>query len=213
MEPEAASSTPPSEIRLPEDLNYGCLRCGRSRRMIEELECDSKTADEPTASESGRGKDTTPFANRGFPFTFIDTPGGAYAGLSFSCTAVQENKGDPLGETREAWAALYAEGNERARATEEILLATQLPVTWAHYIAIEEDLAEILRAETASVAEPLIAQSAYLAMLSTFLNEARKAAGAPPGEMPEAASEPLEIFRETMAGPERRWEPRHRCRP
>lgn len=146
------------------------------------------------------GLETKPKVCRSFPYRFVETPAGVYAGVTFACTAVLQNHGPAVssqeGELRETFAFTPS----RSTAPEEIMLAPQLPITWTQYTAIEHDLSELMNAAS-DVGIGLVAQSGYLNLLSQFLHEARTEAGAEIGGAPEANETPLRVFRAGMSQP------------
>lgn len=153
------------------------------------------------------GFDLKPRVCRTFPFRFVETPGGVFTGLSFACTAVLQNHGPAVSSQESELLATQANSPTRD-ARGEILLAPQLPVSWDQYSMIESDLVDLLDAGAGDIGKALIAQSAYLNMLSKFLHEARHASNAPPGESPEANDRAISIFRRDMLGkpPARKWD-------
>ncbi|MCL5271091.1 MAG: hypothetical protein M1457_11225, partial [bacterium] len=64
--------------------------------------CCMLTADRLCALHTAYGAEAKPSACRLFPYRFVQTPGGLYAGLSFTCTAVLEGRGPLVAEQREA---------------------------------------------------------------------------------------------------------------
>jgi hypothetical protein len=169
--------------------------------------CRFLRGDKLCALHADFGIESKPLACRAFPFRFVETPGGVYAALSFACTAVLENHGEPVVDRAAEVALDYALSPHRRAAPSELLLAGQLPLNWAQYESIEADLRALIAASAADPPAALRAQAVYLRLLTEFLREARKAAAAPPGERPEANDEPLAVFRRGMSAPigDRPW--------
>ncbi len=151
------------------------------------------------------GYDSKPRACRLFPFRFINTPGGVFAGVSFVCTAVQANSGPPINEQPAMLEELYRLTLNPREVKEPFYLSTDLPLSWGQYLQIEEDLADLLRPEFGPIYKRLIAQSIYIQLLAKFLREARMEAGAMTAGA-EANEEALGVFRRRMKGkPEEAW--------
>lgn len=87
-------------------------------------------------------------------------------------------------------------------------LAPHLPLTEGQVKLIEADLLKILTVREVELAAALVAQSAYLGLLTRFLNEARADAGIEFDANPEANDPFLETFRAGMEGGRniRKWD-------
>lgn len=144
------------------------------------------------------GIESKPLVCRSFPFAFVETPGGVYTRMSFACTAVLQNHGPSISTQGADIRETYGFTPSVRRAPDEILLAPGVPLTWEQYLAIEQDLDDILTAPSPSISTALLAQAAYLRMLTNLLRQARESAGAARGENPEAGAKALEVFRKGM---------------
>lgn len=151
------------------------------------------------------GFDAKPNICRSFPFRFMETPGGVYAGVSFTCTAVLEGLGPKVVDQHADLDAQYGwTVRKQALADGGIHLATALPLDWEQYCSVEADLDEIAKPDARPLATRLTMQSIYLNMLVRLLRQARTAAGSPAAG-PEANAEGLAKFRQSLRGGEGAW--------
>lgn len=162
--------------------------------------CVFLTEEKLCGLHSAYGIESKPNACRSFPFGFTETPGGVYACVSFACTAVLQNHGDPVREQEREIRETYEFSPAIRKAPDEILLTAHLPLTWEQYLLIEEDLRELLASTETDFPGGLIAQSSYLWLLKKFLMEARESSGIEPGGSAWANEEPLALFRKSMRG-------------
>ena len=161
--------------------------------------CCMLTPDNLCAIHKAFGSEAKPNACRSFPYRFVDTPGGLYAGLSFSCTSVLADTGPRLNELQDDLRDLSGWTLSRRRPQEPFLLATELPLSWEQYLAVEEDLTALLDPSLGSLGHRLMAQSIYLRLLTHFLRQGRTEAGVQT-QGPEAHDRMLEVFRRSMRG-------------
>jgi Fe-S-cluster containining protein len=108
-----------------------------------------------------------------FPFRYVETPGAIHVGLSFACTAVQQNHGMALEEQRAHLEHQAAVSLSRRRLSEPPSLTNRHRLSWEAYDLVQEDLAGILGQRALPLELRLVAQSAYLDLLAAFLREVR----------------------------------------
>jgi hypothetical protein len=148
---------------------------------------------------AAHGFGAKPVICQSFPYRFAETPAGVFVGLSFACTAVLKNLGPPLGGRETELSDAYEAAYSRRVIGEPLALTEDLPLSWAQYAAIEEDLDAMLDPALAPIGRRLIMQSVYLRLLINLLREARRQAGALTVG-PEVNEEPLAVFRRRMRG-------------
>ncbi len=83
------------------------------------------------------GLEVKPRACRQFPFFLVETPAGHQVGLSFRCTAVQQNHGRPVSAHREQLEGLVATGQYPRRGFGAIPFTRDTPGTWEQYLELE----------------------------------------------------------------------------
>jgi Fe-S-cluster containining protein len=151
------------------------------------------------------GLESKPNSCRTFPYKFVTTPRGVFTGLSFACTAVLANEGPQVTDERAEVEEMLGWTDSKRDVPEPAGLAVDLPLSWEQYQQIEQDLSDLLDPALGPLPRRLVAQSAYLALLTKFLRHARSelqqlTAGA------EANVEPLTVFRRKLRGtPEQPW--------
>lgn len=161
---------PPAAMPVVEDSRF---RPGvRVLRRFEGGRCAFLGCDKLCGIHKTLGPEVKPQTCRDFPFRYITTPAGDYVGLSFACTAVLEEKGPPVEERRAQLAAQRLASNSRRAAPGQLRLSERVPIAWNHYLAIEEDLRDILGVEGVQFPDALVAQSIYLTLLDQFVREA-----------------------------------------
>lgn len=119
------------------------------------------------------GYDAKPIVCRTFPYRYVDTPEGVYAGLSFACTAVLANEGPPVASQVDEMRASPAFNGKRLDATRTPHLTNRHQVSAQAAAMIEQDLNEIIRDRTQPFAIRLCAQSVYIDILAKFFREMR----------------------------------------
>jgi Fe-S-cluster containining protein len=151
------------------------------------------------------GFDAKPNICRSFPYRFVETPGGAYVGLSFACTAVLGNLGPAVDGQRAELERLFGYTHSRRVAAAPIALTTDLPLSWEQYVGIEEDLAALLDPAWGPIGLRLRAQAIYLQLLVKLMRQERAQMGGL-GAGPEFSEQAIAVARARMRGrPEDPW--------
>ncbi|GMU56797.1 MAG: hypothetical protein AMXMBFR33_59430 [Candidatus Xenobia bacterium] len=88
------------------------------------------------------GPGAKPLGCRQFPFLPVETPEGVSLGLSFYCTAVQQNYGRPLEEQSDELSALLQRLAPRRVGFEPLWLDEGVPLEWPEYLRLEAFLLE-----------------------------------------------------------------------
>jgi hypothetical protein len=143
------------------------------------------------------GPESKPNVCRSFPYRFVETPGGVYAGISFACTAVLGNLGPAVAGQGDELRRTHAFTVHKRAVERPPDLTVDIPLDWAQYTAIESDLDALLTLEGVPFEERLLAQSVYLGLLAKFLRQARASAGAETAE-PRAHAPAFDHFRRQM---------------
>lgn len=114
-----------------------------------------------------------------FPWRFVESPGGVYVGLSFACTAVLENAGQPVGEQRAELDAHYPAAQSKRDAMRAVRLTHRHCISWDAYMQTEAVLRRLLAQQGQPFGLRLVAQSIFLDLLDLFVRHAR---GDAPGQ-------------------------------
>lgn len=94
---------------------------------------------------SSAGPEMKPRVCQQFPFLPLETPAGIFIGLSFRCTAVQENYGGGLESHRDQLERLVSGSSYRTVGFGAIPLSSSGPTCdWEEYLSLEKELIEIL---------------------------------------------------------------------
>ncbi len=94
---------------------------------------------------SSAGPEMKPRVCQQFPFLPLETPAGIFIGLSFRCTAVQENYGGGLESHRDQLERLVSGSSYRKVGFGAIPLSSSGPTCdWEEYLSLENKLMEIL---------------------------------------------------------------------
>lgn len=110
---------------------------GHSLRYDAEGGCFFLRTDKLCALHADGGWESKPRACRQFPFFLVETPDGMQVGLSFRCTAVQQNQGTEWAEHEAGLEALAASGEyARVGFVPANLGVRQLP--WTEYLLWEQ---------------------------------------------------------------------------
>ncbi len=119
--------------------------------------CVFLQADDLCGIHAEIGLESKPLNCREFPFTFVETPDGIVVGVSYFCTAVQQNVGRPLSEHKESLSALYRNyGSRRPRVGQDpIDFGFGFTLPWPEYQRFEDSLK--LELENRTVLEALAA--------------------------------------------------------
>lgn len=98
------------------------------------------------------GADSKPSMCRLFPYTFVDTPSGVYASISFYSNAAVANSGaalsaqsDILRMKSELFRSVFPDGTRDWSKTQ---ISDGIPLSWDDYLPIEEELLRLLRTES-----------------------------------------------------------------
>jgi Fe-S-cluster containining protein len=166
--------------------------------------CSLRTGDGLCSLHAAFGLKSKPNVCRSFPYRFVETPDGVFTGISFACTAVLGNLGPAVAGQSDAIRDTHAFTVHKRAVAQPPNLTVDLPLDWEQYAVIEADLDALLSLPGAPLAERLLAQSVYLALLSKFLREARSSAGASVAG-PEAHHSALNHFHERMRGEAGEW--------
>lgn len=109
-----------------------------------------------------------------FPFSYVDTPNGTYLGLSFACSAVLENTGEPV-ETKRDWLEEnYTRTGALRGSLERPQLTSTLAIDFDAYLAVEQALMDILSLEFIDLSQRLLTQSIFLDLLIRTFQAARE---------------------------------------
>jgi Fe-S-cluster containining protein len=175
-------------VKSPLDGKKDILRkhCGR---------CVFQQEDNLCAIHSRFGFDAKPQTCGDFPYRYVDTPAGVFVGLSFVCTAVQQNHGTPLAEQAADLAARLPTANSSFAAAGPFQLTNRHGISFDAYQLLEEDLANILRSPALSFSRRLLVQSVYLDLFEAFLREIRSDL---PLTNPATAAEPGRFTADTV---------------
>lgn len=90
------------------------------------------------------GEAAKPRACQDFPWRFVETPGGVYAGLSFVCPSVRANRGRALEEQTDAISAHYLRAASVREAPAAVMLNSRRALAWSDDLALEHGLVDIL---------------------------------------------------------------------
>lgn len=161
--------------------------------------CCMQTGDGLCSIHQAFGLSAKPNICQSFPYRFVETPGGVYVGVSHVCSAVLNKTGPAVTDQRAGLEELFAFTQSRRQVSEPFVLTEDLPLSWAQYAGVEEDLAAILQSGIGHIGQRLVMQAIYIRLLITFLREARQQAGAVLSG-PEANGEALAVFRRRMRG-------------
>lgn len=104
------------------------------------------------AIQAELGVEEKPLGCRQYPLFLRPTPEGLVVGVSFFCTAVQENHGRPLSAQTEEIEAVLRGIRLRPLGFEPLAAGGGAEIDWATYRALEDLLATRLEAEDAEVA-------------------------------------------------------------
>jgi hypothetical protein len=124
--------------------------------------CVFLTGQKTCALHRAYGPKNKPQACIDFPFTFVDTPRGAYAGLSFACTAVLEELGDPLEGQRDELLENFTESVHVKTSAERPQLTGRLAIDFDAYLELEQALEEILSLPNIALPVRLLAQVEFV---------------------------------------------------
>lgn len=112
------------------------------------------------------GADQKPTVCQQFPYTFLQTPTGVYAGVTYASMAAAQNLGQPLSEQEavleEHWKKVSpleeAKQVQQASAYAQVKLTEDVVVSWQEYLEIEEAIFRWVKPdETGNVFEMLLA--------------------------------------------------------
>jgi hypothetical protein len=134
--------------------------------------CTFLTEGKTCALHTALGPKVKPQACIDFPFRTVETPGGAYVGLSFACTAVLRDHGRPIEEHRDELTEELPRSVHRLNAQKPVHLSQRLTITFGAYLLLEEALDSILALD----AVPLSARLASMAQFLDVVLEAFRAA-------------------------------------
>jgi hypothetical protein len=90
------------------------------------------------------GFDTKAQVCKEFPYHFTQTPDGTVVGLSFACTAVQQNHGQSLDTQFEEIERINQSHYRKHGIKEPITLYSGIEISWVEYKVIESALLQIL---------------------------------------------------------------------
>lgn len=122
---------------------------------------------------SAHGEQAKPQVCQDFPFRFVETPAGIFVGMSFACTAVQENYGAPVESHRRDLERRQPVSVARLDSAPTAALTSRHEISWEACLELDEDLRRIMACTDRPVGVRLVAQSAYLDLLEAFLREVR----------------------------------------
>lgn len=114
------------------DGNPSCLA------MVKHDGCVFLDSDNLCMIHRDMGLGSKPLGCREFPFLPVPTPDGVVIGLSFYCTAVQDDKGRDTREHADKVVGMLREYRYTGVGFKPIALTEQVSVTWESYKLIEE---------------------------------------------------------------------------
>jgi Fe-S-cluster containining protein len=119
---------------------------GKCQFLSEDNRCQLHTA---------AGQDVKPSMCRLFPFTFTETPDGAFSSLSFASSSVLYNQGELLCEQRplveDMW-RLYNRLFTMIRPSwDHLQYIDGVPISWTDFRALDEEMLAVLHSPTATV--------------------------------------------------------------
>lgn len=86
-----------------------------------------------------------------YPYNFVDTPGGIFVSLLYSCPSVVSGEGRKLRDAEEGLQKLFRENGEDtlslAPVKEHILLTQQSTMTWEEYLDFERQVFETMEGD------------------------------------------------------------------
>jgi len=151
--------------------------------------CVFLTGQKLCALHRAYGEKNKPQACIDFPFTFVDTPAGAYTGLSFACTAVLEELGDPLEPQHDKLVENFTESVHVKSSAERPQLTGRIAIDFDAYLEFEKALDEILSLPNIALPVRLLAQSEFVDVTVRTFEAARLTTG---GKGPRLSSEERE---------------------
>jgi lysine-N-methylase len=144
------------EVIPAERLVDAVRRTHAGKREIESLAGDGRSCvalqpDQLCSIHGKFGEPAKPRACRIYPFTFVATPTAVRVGLLFSCPAVLDEEGTPLGEQRADLDALFAgavEGTRYlSRVGDQVPLSDAVTLPWPDAERLIASLAEAMRGD------------------------------------------------------------------
>ncbi len=171
----------------------------RAMRMDGHGRCCMLGADKLCGLHKLYGEQAKPRICRGFPYRFVTTPFGSFAGLSFACTGVLTEAGPPVAAGREELASMLEWHPHRRVVDVPPELAPAIPLDWEQYFALEEDLAALLDPKLGPIGERLLMQFHYAQLAGRLVRQARESAGRQTAG-PEANTEPLTVLQRRARG-------------
>lgn len=104
-----------------------------------------------------------------FPFRYVETPGGAYVGLSFACTAILQDHGSDVETRRAELEDEYSRSIHHRNAVHSVKLSARLTLEFSAYLELERALDGILALPGVELPRRLYCAAQYLDLvLETF---------------------------------------------
>ena len=147
--------------RRPGQLRMRMTADGDGDGAEDRSRCVLLDEDDACAVHAVHGPEAKPASCRVFPWTFIETPDGVHAGLSFACTAVLHDLGAAAAVQGDEARDMLALSMHRERRGRGIRLGPGRALEWNDYLAVEGAL-EGARAAASDVAAGLLAQARWL---------------------------------------------------
>jgi len=110
-----------------------------------------------------------------FPFRYVDTPVGAFVGVSFVCTAVLRDHGDAIEAKRAYLDEGFSESVHVEKSAVRPQLTPRIAIDFDAYLALEAALDDILRIPNAPLPRRLLVQSLFLDIVVETFAAARLA--------------------------------------
>jgi hypothetical protein len=150
---------------------------GRALRRVGDF-CTFLCDDRTCALHAALGPKEKPQVCIDFPYRFVDTPGGTFAGVTFACTAVRRNSGRLLVEKRDELAENYRERVHVSRTAARPRLTARLEITFEAAAELERALDDILAQPRHPLPLRLLAQSILIDLTTRAFETARAMPGA-----------------------------------
>lgn len=139
--------------------------------------CTFLQEDKRCALHAALGAKQKPQTCIDFPFRYVETPVGAFVGVSFVCTAVLRDHGAPVEEKRTYLDEGFGESVHVEQSAARPKLTARIAIDFDAYLALEAALDEILRIPNATLPRRLLVQSLFLDMVTEAFAAARLAEG------------------------------------
>ncbi|MDK2973187.1 MAG: lysine-N-methylase [Candidatus Sumerlaeota bacterium] len=127
--------------------------------------CEDKTC----ALHAALGPTNKPQTCIDFPYRYVETPAGAYVGVSFACTAVRQNSGRLLTEKAAEIGGNFGHSIHFKQTAAPVRLTARASLSFDAYLELERALDEILSIPRVALWMRLLAQSVFIDLVSKAL--------------------------------------------